>query len=633
MSLEKTTSETLPQNEFSENLYKDDSAEAEHLPEKGEVEAQEEKENLNETSVIQKEEEENTEKAEEKVNEDEEHVGTVVEKVSEEEEKTVVKVNEEEEKTVEKVSEKEEKTAEKVSEGSLEKSVKSVEVSEGDEDKEKPAETEQDDKSVDEIPLEENVDGGEVDIEHLIEKKDSKISAQSFALENVVEVTLEDTVKEAQDTVEEIEIPIKKKKLKKKKIPMTAGSSRRTSDYSSIQLDDNSDLLITGDFLISEHHKPLIPSTASEYDEEEEEEDEEMLEDVPEMSAAERLEYCDKYDRLMKEYDEEKAKNDELLRRLANYYKRKKMYHVLHEGKVHLDAQKKYEKQLDEFGKKAESSKQEQKYLEAEISELRQRCETQEKQTLQAFEKLQHDEHEVGKEIINSEAGRGYEEKHIERYLKRQKIQLNNLIKIRYNFIKMRNKLNETLDALAAIDNLGSNLHLIDYEQLKLDNRNLHDKLEERDSELTRVRLKCQNAVQILAHRREKTAAMETDIAYLNERLEGVSGEFEDVREQLNQLKMERDGYRAAINKIKIKSGLLSRPKLLIDLDNTMREMDDLSNNLAFVKQECFDVSNKVKKIKANMASESKIRRIRHKMEGKDLFQSFSISDIQSFAD
>lgn len=73
MSLKKFF-ESLLQKGFSENLYKVDSAEAEHLPKEGEVDVQKEKENLIRSSVIQKEKEEDTNKAEEKTNRDEKHV-------------------------------------------------------------------------------------------------------------------------------------------------------------------------------------------------------------------------------------------------------------------------------------------------------------------------------------------------------------------------------------------------------------------------------------------------------------------------------------------------------------------------------------------------------------------------------
>lgn len=45
------------------------------------------------------------------------------------------------------------------------------------------------------------------------------------------------------------------------------------------------------------------------------------------------------------------------------------------------------------------------------------------------------------------------------------------------------------------------------------------DKIEEREEELTRLRFKCQNTIQILAHIREKSAALDVDIEDLKEEM------------------------------------------------------------------------------------------------------------------
>ncbi|XP_044269599.1 coiled-coil domain-containing protein 96 [Tribolium madens] len=623
MSADEVSFDT--RNATEENLTENESPETEALQEEGQVEAVEEQEILDVINVPENEENNYTAEVQENVDEinvEIEGQTNVVEgddKADIKQEETSVPPAVEEMEESEVVKEDNEQAVQIDVEDKISENKSAVDVEGVDEKVEKK--------------VEKGLKNGaeEYDFEHLVEP--DAVSEMSFAL---LPEEVPKFVEPSKDTLVEpveIEVPKKKKKVKKKKIrPIVA---RRDSDYSSIRISGSQSLIITGDFAMAQTgSKPLLPSLISEATEEEveDEEDEEVEdEEIKEMTEAERMEYFQKYDRLSKEHDEEKLKNDEFLRRLANYYKRKKMYHVLHEGKVQLDAQKKYEKQLDDYSIQAELSKKEQLALQMEIADLKQKCTIQERETVEAFEKLQHEEFEVGKDIINSEAGRGHEEKFIERYLKRQRIQLNNLIKIRYDYIKIRNKLNETQDALNAIDNLGSNLHLIDYEQLKLDNRNLQDKLEERDLELTRVRRKCQNAVQILAHRREKNAALDADITYLNERLEGVSGEYEDVREQLNQLKMERDSYRAATNKIIANSGLLSRPTLLRDLSNTMDEMEELGKKLEKTKRECIAVSNKVKKIRENMASETKMNKIRLIMEGKQLSASFSgasLSDI-----
>jgi hypothetical protein len=401
------------------------------------------------------------------------------------------------------------------------------------------------------------------------------------------------------------------------------------SEYSSLHFSGIESMSrITGDFKpLGSNKSPLITHSANDT----ESEDEEYEEYEEELTEDDRIEYYNTYDILDKQHEEEKAKNIYLQKKLCNYYQKRRMFHVLHDGRVQMDSQKKYEKQLDEFEQLAHICAREEQLMNEEINELRERCAIRQRQAKECFERLQRDEYEVGKEIVSSEVGKGHEEKLLERYLKRQKIQLSNIMKIRLDFIKIRNRFNEKQETLNALDNLGPDLHLIDYEQLKLDNRNLQDKLEEKELELTRVRAKCQNAVQILAHRREKTAALDVDITHLQERLEGVEGEYEDVREQLNALKQERDAYRSAIAKMKIKSGLLSRPTLLRDMCHKIKEIETLSDHLFDLRCECLDTMKKVNRLKKNMSSETTLKRIKEIMTGiEESVKSLSISEIES---
>ncbi len=54
-------------------------------------------------------------------------------------------------------------------------------------------------------------------------------------------------------------------------------------------------------------------------------------------------------------------------------------------------------------------------------------------------------------------------------------------------------------------------LHLIDFEQLKIENQSLAEKIEERNDELARLRAKTSQVMQILAHIKEKLHAVAKD--------------------------------------------------------------------------------------------------------------------------
>lgn len=113
--------------------------------------------------------------------------------------------------------------------------------------------------------------------------------------------------------------------------------------------------------------------------------------------------------------------------------------------------------------------------------------------------------------------------------IKRQRDKLKEIAHLRLIYIKIRNRVTEKKTALHALDCIGDNLHLIDFEQLKIENQSHTDKIEERDEELVKLRRKCSGAMQCLAHVREKSAALQLDIQQLMDRFDEVEMECNDV--------------------------------------------------------------------------------------------------------
>ena len=56
---------------------------------------------------------------------------------------------------------------------------------------------------------------------------------------------------------------------------------------------------------------------------------------------------------------------------------------------------------------------------------------------------------------------------------------------------------------------MAEGLHLIDFEQLKIENQTLNEKIEERNEDLHKLKKKTTTMVQILTHTREKLVFVE----------------------------------------------------------------------------------------------------------------------------
>lgn len=90
-------------------------------------------------------------------------------------------------------------------------------------------------------------------------------------------------------------------------------------------------------------------------------------------------------------------------------------------------------------------------------------------------------------------------------------------------------------------DELAEGLHLIDFEQLKIENQTLNEKIEERNEDLHKLKKKNTNTVQILTHTREKLGYL----TKLDEELANIGKEKENelmkLREKLAEFKKERE--------------------------------------------------------------------------------------------
>jgi histone deacetylase 6 len=130
---------------------------------------------------------------------------------------------------------------------------------------------------------------------------------------------------------------------------------------------------------------------------------------------------------------------------------------------------------------------------------------------------------------------------------------------------------------IRAKEQLAEGLHLIDFEQLKIENTNLNEKIEERNEDLAKLRRKINTTVQILTHVREKLQFVARDNAALQAQLEEDSSSLSSDRDALLKLKAERDAVRARSTHIQATTTFVTAPSLLEDLRQQKDLKDDLS--------------------------------------------------------
>lgn len=146
--------------------------------------------------------------------------------------------------------------------------------------------------------------------------------------------------------------------------------------------------------------------------------------------------------------------------------------------------------------------------------------------------------------------------------------------------IALRNRLANKEKVLKKKEQLADGLHLIDFEQLKIENQTLNEKIEERNEELHKLRKKITNTVVILSHTREKLKYVDKQNMSHNEKLETLHHQLNSEKTALSNMKKEREGLQKENQKLKQQTGIVNKKSLKTDYDNREEEIRSLSERI-----------------------------------------------------
>jgi chromosome segregation ATPase len=131
---------------------------------------------------------------------------------------------------------------------------------------------------------------------------------------------------------------------------------------------------------------------------------------------------------------------------------------------------------------------------------------------------------------------------------------------------------------------LATGLHMIDFEQLKIENQTMTEKIEERNEELLKLRKKTTTTVQVLTHVKEKLQFVQQEVSVQKNTLSQIDEAVTHHRDLLTHLKAERDKLRGQNAKLKQQSGLMNED-LLEDFEQRAESTEALKERLDHVKQ------------------------------------------------
>jgi len=160
------------------------------------------------------------------------------------------------------------------------------------------------------------------------------------------------------------------------------------------------------------------------------------------------------------------------------------------------------------------------------------------------------------------------------------------LQKVRLRAVQLRARYDKAEATMKSKEQLAEGLHLIDFEQLKIENQSLNEKIEERNEELSKLSRKAMASVLVLTHVKEKLQFVERENMNLSARLEHLDGTLGNKRDTLHDLKLHRDKTRQTVTKMKEQKTTISQPMLIEDLEQQRIRRNELRTQLANMREQ-----------------------------------------------
>ena len=164
----------------------------------------------------------------------------------------------------------------------------------------------------------------------------------------------------------------------------------------------------------------------------------------------------------------------------------------------------------------------------------------------------------------------------IDEFLQREEQMYNEIHAERVTGIKLRNKFERLAKALKKKEKQNDGMHLIDFEQLKIENTNLNERIEERNEDLLKLRKKATTTIHVLTHVKEKLEFVKAENTQLQRQVTELEELLAALRDKLTQTKKDRDLFVNENLRMKEKMPMIGSEDLLLDYELRKKQIEDL---------------------------------------------------------
>ncbi|VDO54487.1 unnamed protein product [Schistosoma margrebowiei] len=308
-----------------------------------------------------------------------------------------------------------------------------------------------------------------------------------------------------------------------------------------------------------------------------------------------REELIEKYRQCLHEQKTVKDLNLQLQTKLAEYFRRKKVEASDQQntrssiiGTVSdssIDYEQKYIKYISNISDLRHQCKVMQSCYTEQINEMKTLCQKRQEEFDKAYQEFTEFKYNVGKKAINTRTGKPISSKELSSMFTTEKNKEAMVREVRLENIKLRNQLSKVEALLKSKDELSEGLHLIDFEQLKIENQTFNQKIEERNEELNKLKQKISNTVQIITHIREKLQAVLDSNACQKKILDSIDRDLSLNKDNLTKIKKTRELLKNENDKLRRSCGLLGRNALLLNYEDSFDSVVNKRQSLEETKR------------------------------------------------
>ncbi len=257
---------------------------------------------------------------------------------------------------------------------------------------------------------------------------------------------------------------------------------------------------------------------------------------------------------------------------------------------------------------------------ESKIDALTARLDSSDEKSTELAQTFKQFKREIAKEARNSRTNKPIKLKRILAFESEEERRDREIAEQRLKHIHMINEIGEMERAMKEKEKLAEGLHLIDFEQLKIENQTLNEKIEERNDELHKLRKKTTTTVQVLTHIKEKLTFIRAENQELINSLMEINGNVNEAREALTEQKKIRDSLRAENLILKQKQGFIGSDLLVTDFEQRKGDIVGRKKQLKMLKMTWANHQQIIERAKAVQSVIEEKKKMRELFPGSGTF-------------